>query len=271
MPAAFFVYGTPETERAGAMRLWGWGTGESGTAATPRWPAEFDPGTGALPLLVREHSAARRITLRFSADGAGLRLTVPPRTARRTVLDFLDRHRAWVAERAERVSPATAVADGTVLPVAGRPVRVRWEAGARRLAALRETAEGEVLLVGGPAEAAGRRVEEFLRREARRELEAAVARHAATVGLAPAAITLRDTRSRWGSCTHDRRLSFSFRIAMAPPFALDYLAAHEVAHFREMNHGPRFWALCDRLCPDGGRGRLWLKGEGAALHRWRFR
>lgn len=234
------------------------------------WPASFDPGTGALPLVVREHPTARRLVLRFSPDGTALRLTVPRRTARRTVLDFLDRHRGWMAERAERAPAALPVGDGTVLPVSGRPVRVRHDPSARRLARLVEGTEPE-LVAGGPAEAVGRRVEEFLRREARRELDAAVARHAGSVGLAPAGLTLRDTRSRWGSCTADRRLSFSFRISMAPPAALDYLAAHEVAHFREMNHGPDFWALCERLCPDGGEGRRWLREEGGALHRFRFR
>ena len=94
----------------------------------------------------------------------------------------------------------------------------------------------------------------------------AVARHARTVGIRPAGMALRDTVSRWGSCSSGRRLSFSWRIVMAPPAVLDYLAAHEVAHLREMNHGAGFWALCRDLCPATEEGRTWLKRHGASLH-----
>lgn len=122
------------------------------------------------------------------------------------------------------------------------------------------------LLVGGDEGHFSRRVVDFLKRLARRELEAAVRRHAETVGLHPKSISIKDTTSRWGSCTHDRRLAFSWRIVMAPPDVLDYLAAHEVAHFAEMNHGPKFWALCERLCPHTEAGKAWLKRHGSGLH-----
>lgn len=125
---------------------------------------------------------------------------------------------------------------------------------------------GQQLLVGGTPEHFSRRVLDHLRREARRDLEAAVRIHAAAVGLEPRAITIKDTTSRWGSCSSDRRLAFSWRIVMAPPAVLDYLAAHEVAHFREMNHGPEFWALCRKLCPQMDAGKAWLKRHGSGLH-----
>ncbi|MBO0903928.1 M48 family metallopeptidase [Jiella sp. MQZ13P-4] len=122
------------------------------------------------------------------------------------------------------------------------------------------------LLVGGEDRHFTRRVLDFFCREAGRDLSERVKCHAAAVGLEPRAITIKDTTSRWGSCTHDRRLAFSWRIVMAPPFVLDYLAAHEVAHFVEMNHGPQFWALCERLCPDTQAGKAWLKQHGSGLH-----
>ncbi len=122
------------------------------------------------------------------------------------------------------------------------------------------------ILVGGDPKHFSRRVLDFLCREAGRDLAERVKRHAAAVGLEPRAITIKDTTSRWGSCTHDRRLAFSWRIVMAPPAVLDYLAAHEVAHFVEMNHGPKFWALCRELCPDMEAGKTWLKRHGSGLH-----
>ena len=122
------------------------------------------------------------------------------------------------------------------------------------------------LIVGGDPKHFSRRVLDFLCREAGRDLAERVKRHAAAVGLEPRAITIKDTTSRWGSCTHDRRLAFSWRIVMAPPSVLDYLAAHEVAHFVEMNHGPKFWALCRELCPEMEAGKTWLKRHGSGLH-----
>ncbi|MCE7029033.1 M48 family metallopeptidase [Jiella avicenniae] len=122
------------------------------------------------------------------------------------------------------------------------------------------------LLVGGEERHFSRRVLDFLCREAGRDLADRVKCHSAAVGLEPRAITIKDTTSRWGSCTHDRRLAFSWRIVMAPPSVLDYLAAHEVAHFREMNHGPKFWALCRQLCPEMEAGKSWLKQHGSGLH-----
>jgi len=94
--------------------------------------------------------------------------------------------------------------------------------------------------------------------------------HAPKVGRKVRSLTLRDTRSRWGSCSADGALSFSWRIVMAPPFVLDYLAAHEVAHLREMNHGPEFWTLCAKLCPRVEEAKRWLKRNGTMLHALDF-
>ncbi len=240
------------------------------TARKPALPDELLVNERRVPLQVREHPTARRIVLRIAPGGGGVRLTVPRRTARATILDFLERHRGWVEER---LGPAPAhVADGAFLPFRGGSLLVRHDP-ARRLARLDPPAgEGEPwrLHVGGEAAHTARRVADALKREARRDLEAAVERHAMALGLRPRALSLKDTTSRWGSCTADRRLSFSWRIVMAPPFVLDYLVAHEMAHLREMNHGPGFWALCRELCPGMDAGRDWLRREGASLHAWRF-
>ena len=118
---------------------------------------------------------------------------------------------------------------------------------------------------GDPAHVA-RRVTDFLKREARRDLEAAVARHAEALGVRPRSITIRDTVSRWGSCSTTGALNFSWRIVLAPPDVLDYLAAHEVAHLKEMNHSERFWALVEQLMPGMEAQRDWLRMHGAGLH-----
>ena len=121
-------------------------------------------------------------------------------------------------------------------------------------------------LAPGAADHVGRRVVDFLRRMARRELDEAVARHAASLAVRPHSLRITDSRSRWGSCSHTRTLSFSWRIIMAPPAALDYLAAHEVAHLKEMNHSPAFWRLVAQLCPDMKAQRSWLRANTDRLH-----
>ncbi len=128
--------------------------------------------------------------------------------------------------------------------------------------------DGPLLCVAGEAPYVPRRVADFLRREAKRDLEAAVARHARRLGVSPRRITLRDTSSRWGSCSTQGNLNFSWRLILAPPYVLDYLAAHEVAHILHMNHSPIFWKLTNRLFPETDRAEAWLKTHGSGLHRF---
>jgi predicted metal-dependent hydrolase len=122
--------------------------------------------------------------------------------------------------------------------------------------------------VGGRPEHASRRLIDWLKREARRKIEERVLEHATRLGVRPKRITIRDTSSRWGSCSSARSLSFSWRLVMAPPAVLDYVVAHEVAHLRELNHHPRFWRLVDFLVPDVEKSQAWLSEHGALLHRY---
>jgi predicted metal-dependent hydrolase len=133
------------------------------------------------------------------------------------------------------------------------------------------TASGErgpLICVAGDLSHVPRRVADFLKREARRDLDAAVARHCKALGLAARRITLRDTTSRWGSCSTTGALNFSWRLILAPPFVLDYLAAHEVAHLAHMNHSAMFWRVTRRLFPETDRAEAWLKAHGSGLHRF---
>lgn len=219
-----------------------------------------------VPVAIRRNTSARRIILRVSPCGQFLKLTAPTHVPARTIVAFLDRNKDWARERLFARAVRVGVEDGAVIPFRGRPLRVRTGSGRSSVLVPGEETGLSQLLVGGDPAHFQRRVRDFVQREARRDLEIAVARHSAVVGIRPAGLSLKDTTSRWGSCSSGRRLSFSWRIVLAPPFALDYLAAHEVAHLREMNHGPRFWALCRELCPGMDEGRAWLRDEGRALH-----
>ncbi|EAS49074.1 putative metal-dependent hydrolase [Aurantimonas manganoxydans SI85-9A1] len=228
-------------------------------------PERLDLAGGPVAVTVRRNPRAKRMILRLAPGASGVVVTAPRQVSGRAIAEFLERHRGWVEERVARAPGHVVVADGATIPFRGGTLRL--VSAPERRASRFETVDGEAcLMVGGAPEHFVRRVVDTLKREARQDLQAAVDRHAATVGLRPRSMALKDTRSRWGSCTIDRRLAFSWRIVMAPPEVLDYLAAHEVAHFREMNHGASFWALCRELCPGMDHGRDWLKRHGAGLH-----
>ena len=219
-----------------------------------------------MTLVIRSNPRATRITLRIEPGGRGLRMTIPPGLREAEITDFLDRHRGWLATKLSKFSSDTRLADGSEIPLRGVSHRIIHSGRLRGLTEAIDSEIGPVLSVSGMEEHLGRRIGDFLKKEARRDLESLVAGHARAVGRPVKSLTLKDTRSRWGSCSWDGALSFSWRIVMAPPPVIDYLAAHEVAHLREMNHGPAFWSLCRELCPHMETAKTWLKRHGTRLH-----
>jgi predicted metal-dependent hydrolase len=216
---------------------------------------------------VKRSARARRLILRIDPASGLPVLSVPPRASLAQARAFLGACSGWIESRLSRAPSATPFRDGASLPLRGEPCRIAHRGG-RGLVRL-DSDEGNrpVLSVPGAPEHLPRRVADWLKREARRDLEAAVASAAAVLGKSPKAIRIGDARSRWGSCSSRGVHTFSWRLILAPSHVLDYLAAHEVAHLAEMNHGPRFWALVERLDPEHAQARAWLKANGAALHR----
>lgn len=213
---------------------------------------------------LRRHAGARRMTLRVSRRDGRVTLTLPRRMPESQVQAFLHEQGDWLARTLAGLAPPCLARFGAVLPVEGRglvltPAAVRApqvQGGALMLPAARPP---------GVAAAA------YLRALAQARLTVASDLHARALGRRFTAIVLRDTRSRWGSCTDRGRLMYSWRLAMAPPEVLDYVAAHEVAHLAHMDHSPDFWAAVARLCPDYAARRAWLREHGSALHAWQFR
>ena len=211
----------------------------------------------------RRSARARRVSLRIDPRGGAVVVTLPPRAGRAAGMALLMDHAAWVADRLAALPAAVVFRDGSAVPIDGIPVRIRHRPGARGGAWLED---GEIH-VSGEAAFLPRRLGDFLRAEARRRLSALVAAKAEAAGLTVRRIVVKDTRSRWGSCTPEGTLMFCWRLVMAPPFVQDYVAAHEVAHLRHMNHGTRFWALVNRLTPHAGAAIAWLQESGAGLLR----
>jgi predicted metal-dependent hydrolase len=225
---------------------------------------------GAMYLVrLNRHRRARRYTLRIHAARREVILTMPPRGSVRDAEAFAQKHGGWIAARLTRLPQAVPFAHGTVLPIRDEPHRIVHRRGERGTAWC-EAQEGKqrLLCVAGEAPHVARRVSDFLRREVRRDLELASRGYAETLGVTVKRIVVRDQSSRWGSCSTTGMLSYSWRLIFAPPFVLDYLAAHEVAHLVEMNHSPRFWRIVERLCPHVRRAKAWLDAHGTDLHRY---
>lgn len=223
-------------------------------------------GGALLPVAVIENARSTRLTLRIVPGGQSLRLTVPPHVSETQIDDFLDRNRNWVSARIARLPAPLETENGALVPFLGIDHRI---VHVNRLRGLVEPATENampVLRVPGAPEAKTRRLLGFFKQEARSRLDEAVACHASALGVRPKSIRIADTTSRWGSCSTTRTLSFSWRIVMAPAEVLDYLAAHEVAHLREMNHSPAFWDLVRELCPQMEAHKTWLRRNGNRLH-----
>lgn len=220
------------------------------------------PGEPPVPLVLRRSARAKRISLRISALDGRVTLTLPARLPEREALEFAAEKEGWIREHLSKHPQSVEVTLGSALPVEGQ---MRQVVAAKTRGVRLEPTE---IQVGGKSPA--RSLERFLKELARDRLAAASDHYAAQVGRSYLKISLRDTRSRWGSCSSAGTLMYSWRLILAPPEILDYVAAHEVAHLVEMNHSPDFWAVVAQLYGDSSAARGWLRSEGGALHRYRF-
>ena len=220
-------------------------------------------GNPPIAVTIRHSARAKRISLRVSRLDGKVTLTLPHHTPDREGIAFLEEKAQWLRGHVQQVAAPVLVAAGVSVPVLGIMHRVEAASVAKP-----SIADGRIVV---PSQRpVGATVKAVLRTKARDALDAAVTRHARDIGRPCAAISLRDTRSRWGSCTATGKIMLSWRLIMAPAEVLDYVAAHEVAHLIEMNHSARFWRLTAQLCPDFQRHRDWLRLNGDQLHRYQF-
>ncbi len=221
-------------------------------------------GNPPISIKLRRSAQARRISLRVSRLDGQVTLSLPSWTGEPEALAFARQKEAWIRRNlSERIAPYVPRLGGTLV-FEGRKVPI----GSHQARSVQF--ENDQLLVPGGPEQAPARIRAFLKLAARDRLHVAVDHYADKVQRSVSRITLRDTRSRWGSCTSDGRLMFSWRLIMAPPAVLDYVAAHEVAHLVEMNHSQAYWAVVRRICPDFEMHRRWLRLQGRELHAVSF-
>lgn len=219
-------------------------------------------GVPPIPLVMRRSTRARRISLRVSQLDGRVTLTLPNGVPDDEALDFAESKAPWIRKHLLARRDNVEMQIGTVLPIEGVPCRV-VSAPKRQII----MGVGEIAVPDGRI---GPRLQSWLRTLARDRLVAASDHYAERLGKEYMRITLRDTRSRWGSCSSAQALMFSWRLILASPDVLRYVAAHEVAHLAEMNHSPAFWANVERIYGDYTAPRRWLRQNGSELHRYRF-
>lgn len=226
-------------------------------------------GEEVFEVTLRRNAQARRYTLRVQAATREVVLTLPPRGSLKQAREFAERNAAWIATRLARLPEPMPFVDGALVPLRGVPHRLVHRPHARGTVWTEVAENGAPLIcVAGDGPHVARRVRDFLKKEARRDLDVVSRRAASALGVTLKRVSVRDQSSRWGSCSTTGVLSYSWRLILTPPFVLDYLAAHEAAHLVEMNHSRAFWRQVERICPDFRRAKSWLDKNGADLHRY---
>jgi predicted metal-dependent hydrolase len=224
------------------------------------------PSGRVIAMELHRRRGARRLILRVDPTRALVRVSGPLGARPKDAAALASEHGAWIEERLSAAPAATPFTEGATIPLRGVPTRLVRRDG-RGAAQLLIDATGErTLLVPAAPDAFARRVTAALKTMAQSEVHAAASRLAPLLGVTPSAVAVRDARSRWGSCSASGRIMVSWRLIAAPPAVLTYVVAHELAHLREMNHSPRFWAHVASLCPAWKDARAWLRKHGAALH-----
>ena len=221
-------------------------------------------GQPPIDITVKPSTRARRISIRVSGIDGRVSLTVPKRVGLRAAQDFLLEKEDWIRTHLAKQPEAAQVGLGSVIPVEGDMCEI-VEGPSKAVRRI-----GDVIYVPKGAANTGRKLQAFLKNLARDRLSFASEHYAAELGRPFGKMSLRDTRSRWGSCSSEGNLMYSWRLILAPPEVLDYVAAHEVSHLAEMNHSAAFWAEVERLMPDYKPHRKWLRDHGAGLHRYQF-
>ena len=222
------------------------------------------PGPPPVEITLRRSSRSRRFSLRVSQLDGRVTLSMPLRGREAEAMDFARAHEPWLRAALARRPASTFVTLGDRIPVEGRVLTLG--PGTTRSARI----DGDTLLVPGPPEQTATRTLAFLKLLARDRLAAASDHYAGLINRKVTRLTLRDTKSRWGSCAHDGALMYSWRLIMAPPEVLTYVAAHEVAHMVQMNHSDAFWSVVSRLYPHWQTQRRWLHSHGKDLHSYQF-
>lgn len=226
-------------------------------------PEYLQVGEQVLPLVIKRHARAKRICLRYNPTAHAISLTLPRNTHVSSGLDFLDAKSDWLVDTLEEMPRQKQIKPGVVIPILGNRIRIKQDARMRGW-----LLSEDALLVSGDRAEFPERIIHALKKIAVGEIKSRAEHYASHIGKRVNRVSVRDTRSRWGSCSSTGNLSFSWRLIFAPVEVMDYVVAHEIAHLRHMNHSPAFWSLVEYLCPDYEVAKEWLRIHGKHLYRF---
>lgn len=217
-----------------------------------------------LSVPVRRDRRARRITIHIDAAIGGARIVMPVDVSLSEAASAVRKHEDWLLDKLDALPETVPFAPGALVPLRGTERRIVSDGAPRGVIRCVD----DEIVVPGEATHLARRLADWFRREARRTISPLALAKATQVDRRVRHVGIRDPRGRWGSCAANGRLSFSWRLILAPEEVLDYVVAHEVAHLVEMNHSPAFWRVVDTLTPHARRAKRWLGDHGNALHRY---
>ena len=235
------------------------------TQAAPE-PCMIDVDGRSVRIAFKRNARCKRMIIRVAKDGSGLAMTLPKRVSQAEALRFAHASKSWIARNISDRMPALAFTDGVIIPLRGEPHIIKCSGGRRGLVLLDQIVAS--ITVPGDEAHVNRRLTDWLKQQALKDLTLASEYYAHAMGVEYSALSIRDQSSRWGSCSAARALSYSWRLILTPRFVLDYVAAHEVAHIKEMNHGPGFWRLVLTHCKQAKEARDWLRHGARDLHRY---
>ncbi|MBT5074034.1 MAG: M48 family metallopeptidase [Kordiimonadaceae bacterium] len=213
--------------------------------------------TSGFKIEFKRHNRAKRMKLRYDASTGNAVVTMPPRSSERAAKKFAESNILWL-EKQRRSSPhRKCLLPGETIPFEGIDHLIIHDPAKRAGVEI----ISEKIIVGGTIEGFSVRLENFFKKKARASIEPLAKNMALAINQSFRRIQIRDTKSRWGSCSSSGTLSFSWRLIMTPPDILEYVVAHEISHLKEMNHSKSFWDVVDKLVYDAKYSRKWLKGE----------
>jgi predicted metal-dependent hydrolase len=214
--------------------------------------------------IITGRRGAKRMTLRVDPIARRVVVNGPLRVSKRDALGFVGANTDWIEARLNALPAASPFAEGEAILFRGRATLLRRRDG-RGAPIFKDGPQPELEIASTP-ERFESKVRLALKAYAQSDALAFCEPLALQLGKSPNSIALRDTRSRWGSCTSNGDIMLSWRLVGAPPKVFEYVVAHELAHLIELNHSPRFWAQVGTLMSDWRPARAWLKANGALLH-----
>lgn len=208
---------------------------------------------------------ARKLTLRIDAQERIPALTIPKYCTNKKAVEFVRAHQGWIAETLDKLPAVRSFENGETISVFGKEYQICHQPEARR----GEYVRSGILYVSGEADFLHRRVKDFIKKKAGEEFYKRSVRLAEKLGCEVHGVCIKDTKSRWGSCSSRNNINYNWRVSLAPDFVINYLVAHEVSHLLHQDHSPEFWATVKKLCPRYEQGRSWLKEHGRDLYLYR--